>query len=74
MWKAMMFSVRPVKTASAALKTRRWTVRYQTETTMTCVALLTFRDSGLAEYKGNPEQNQSQYILLTAAYKTSTKD
>lgn len=34
MWKAMMFSVWPVRTASAALKTRRQTVRYQSSDTI----------------------------------------
>lgn len=37
MWKAMMFSVRPVRTASAALRTRRQIVRYQKETIGMCV-------------------------------------
>lgn len=34
MWKAMMFSVWPVRTASAALKTRRQTLRYQSSDTI----------------------------------------
>lgn len=34
MWKAMMFSVWPVRTASAALRTRRQTVRYQSSDTI----------------------------------------
>lgn len=34
MWKAMMFSVWPVRTASAALRTRKQTVRYQSSDTI----------------------------------------
>lgn len=40
MWKAMMFSVRSVRTASAALRTRRQTVRYQSSDTINmCVGV-----------------------------------
>lgn len=37
MWKAMMFSVRPVRTASAALRTKRETVSYQSGRKRMCV-------------------------------------
>lgn len=45
MWKAMMFSVRPVRTASAALRTKRDSQRQDRNNRNEC-CWLSFRDSG----------------------------